>query len=151
MKMTLPSVGRRLSRILGIVAGFGLIVIICAIAALWLEHRASITLPKPSGPFAVGRIVPDWRDATTVDSLSPIAGTERELLAWIWYPATPASSAAPEPYNPRELTPKHALPSVPPPLRLWSWLTRDWTKVHGHSVGGAPLSAKQASYPAVLF
>src|SRR5205823_14613342 len=147
--MTLPSVGRRLLRILAILAGGGLIVIICAVAALWLEHRASITLPKPSGPFAVGRVVSDWRDATTVDALSPVAGTKRELLAWIWYPAAPASSAAAEPYNPPELTPKQPLPSVPP-LRVWAWLTRDWSKVHGHSIGGAPLSPKQASYPVVL-
>src|SRR5437868_4938222 len=149
--MTLASVGRRLLRILGIVAGVGLIVVICAVTALWLEHRASITLPTPSGPFAVGRVVSDWRDATTVDSLSPIAGTKRELLAWIWYPAATASSAEAEPYNPTELTPKQALPSVPPPLRVWAWFTRDWSNVHGHSVGGAPLSPKQASYPVVLF
>src|SRR5437764_1118494 len=134
--MTLASVCRRLLRILGIVAGVGLIVIICAVTALWLEHRASITLPTPSGRFVVGRVVSDWRDPTTIDSSSPIAGTKRELLAWIWYPTATASSAAAEPYSPTQLTPKQPLPSVPLPLRVWAWFTRDWSSVHGHSVGG---------------
>src|SRR5947209_18356539 len=110
--MTLSSVGRRLSRILGIVAGFGLIVIICAVTALWLEHRASITLPEPSGPFAVGRVVSDWRDPTTIDSSSPIAGTKRELLSWIWYPTATESSVVTYPYNPPQLTTKQPLQLV---------------------------------------
>ena len=57
------------------------------LGSVWVEHRTNITLPTPTGPFAVGRTIYDWTDDATLDMLAPVLGTKRELLVWIWYPA----------------------------------------------------------------
>ncbi len=68
---------RRLLRgAIAVVAGGGLGLGMC-LAALWLEHRRALTLPVPTGPFAVGRVVEDWRDAATPDPLAPVPGATR--------------------------------------------------------------------------
>ena len=54
-----------------------IVVIAGLVIALWLEHRTALTLPKPTGTFAIGRNVAEWRDAN------------RELLIWMWYPSQP--------------------------------------------------------------
>jgi dienelactone hydrolase len=109
--------------------------------ALWLEHRASLTLPAPTGPFPVGRSIYDWLDPATPDSLSPVPGARRELLVWIWYPAATAPAAAPAAY----------LPAAPPkPPLLFRLLTRDPSKVHGHSLCDPDVSPRQPSYPVVI-
>lgn len=55
---------------------------------LWLEHRTALTLPTPTGPFAVGRAFYDWVYDKTLDAQAPVPGTQRELLVWVWYPAS---------------------------------------------------------------
>ena len=67
----------------------GLTGVLILVAGLWIEHASETSLPQPTGPFAVGRTVDDWVDEATVDLLAPVAGTKRELLVWVWYPATP--------------------------------------------------------------
>jgi len=54
----------------------------------------------PTGTFAVGRAIYDWTDDANVDALAPVAGTKRELLVWIWYPAAAGQSAATDEYLP---------------------------------------------------
>lgn len=70
---------RRLILILPLILILGLAALF---AAFWLDHRSSITLPKPTGPFPVGRTTAYWTDPAD----------KRELLAWIWYPALSAPS-----------------------------------------------------------
>jgi pimeloyl-ACP methyl ester carboxylesterase len=126
-------------------------LVILGLAALWgplrLEHRSAITLPTPTGSFAVGRAIYDWTDDANVDKLAPVAGTKRELLVWIWYPAAARQSAETEDY-------------VPTPLRveverdlgavLGGLLTRDLSKVHPHSVRNGDVAPQQRSYPVVI-
>ena len=71
-------------KILGLIALIG----IASLAAflVW-EHTSDFTLPAPTGSYAVGRSILDWRDA------------QRELLVFIWYPARP-NSGAPDDYIP---------------------------------------------------
>jgi len=140
---------RRLS--LRIFRGFALLAMLAflgiavLLGALWLEHRTAITLPQPTGPFAVGRDVYDWADAETPDPLAPILGTKRELLVWIWYPSEAAQSDAPHDYLPAQMRPAAAPPNGP--LRL---LTRDLSQVHSHSIANADVSPRQQSYPVVI-
>jgi predicted dienelactone hydrolase len=97
---------------------------------LWIEHRSEVTLPAPTGPFAVGRDVYDWTDG------------RREVLAWIWYPAEGGQLDS---YLPAALHP------APGRATLFGLLTRDRAKVHAHSHRGAVLSPRQQIYPVVLF
>jgi hypothetical protein len=50
----------------------------------------SIELPRPSGPYAVGRKLFDWIDEHRPEPFEP--RRPRELMVWIWYPAKPSSS-----------------------------------------------------------
>src|SRR6202023_746044 len=98
--------------------------------SLWLERRTDVTLPAPTGPFAVGRSLFDWVDDTTLDALAPEPKTKRELLVWTWYPAAEQSGAVPDSYVPASV--RAPANRVGPPL-VFRLLTRDLSKVHGHS------------------
>src|SRR5437588_2631407 len=121
-----------LRRLLGI-----LTILIVAVAifltSLWVEHRTSVELPAPTGTFAVGRSISDWRDG------------HRDLLVWTWYPATPSAQRAD--YLPQPL--RGATERVRGPL-ISNLLTRDLSKVRCHSFRDAPLSPQHKTYPVVL-
>jgi hypothetical protein len=86
------SLARRIFRIFGVLAMLGVLGIAVLLGSLWLEHKTQTTLPTPTRPFAVGRTIYDWADDKTLDALAPVAGTKRELLVWIWYPAAAGQS-----------------------------------------------------------
>lgn len=141
---------RRLLRISTALAVLGFCVVFgvgLLLASLWLEHSFWVTLPKPTGPFAVGRVVYDWVDDKTVDTLAPLRGTKRELLVWIWYPAAAGQSAAMDDYFPAPLRTAIAHQTG---FLLSHFLTRDLSKVRGHSVRNADVSLEQQSYPIVI-
>lgn len=115
-------------------------------AALWLERRTEVTLPTPTGSFAVGRTMAAWGDDTP-DTVSPVPGTRRELIAWIWYPAA------------GEQTGTTASEYLPAQWRtafqqqgsgLMRFLTRDLSRVHAHAIPDAAVSTREPSYPVVI-
>ena len=55
-------------------------------------------LPAPTGPYAVGRTSFDWMDKSRADSDNP--GGHREIVVWVWYPASPKPGAAPAEWMP---------------------------------------------------
>ena len=112
------------------------------LGSLWLERRFELTLPTPTGSFAVGRAVYDWTDDANLDTVA----AKRELLVWIWYPSTAGQSSAMDDYVPAQMR-AAAGPLGGGPLRF---LTRDLSKVHGHSTRNSDVSAQQRSYPVVI-
>jgi predicted dienelactone hydrolase len=126
-------------------AVLGVLGVAALLGSLWLEHRTAVTLPTPTGTFAVGRALYDWADDETLDTLAPVMGTKRELLVWIWYPSADGQSAAMDDYAPAQMRPAAALSGGL--LRL---LTRDLSKVHAHSIRDAAMSPRQRSYPVVI-
>ena len=109
--------------------GLGLVAAAAAgLLALWLDHRRVTELPAPTGPFAIGRTSYTWSD----------------IRAWVWYPAAfPAPADA----------------YLPPAIRgEWertrpafiNFLTRDLSKVRGHSARDPDLSPAQSTYPIVV-
>ncbi len=117
------------------------------LASLWFEHRSALTLPKLTGGFSVGRVEFDWVDDKAADTFAPARDTRRELLVWMWFPASPSQSASTEDY-------------MPPPLRsairrqsglmLSTFLTRDLSQVHVHSFHDVDASRQRQSFPVVL-
>ena len=124
----------------------GLLGVSALLMSLWLEHRSEIRLPEPTGQFAVGRTLYDWVDDQTLDPLAP-AGTKRELLVWVWYPAAPSYQKTAE-YVP-DATRQAVEHDRGPLLNL---LSRDLSKVHTHSLRDADVSPspQQRSYPVVI-
>jgi hypothetical protein len=124
-----------------------IVMIVGLIAALRAQHSMSLTLPAPTGPFAVGRSSFDWVDANRADILAPTPGTKRELAVWIWYPASKNATTGTNEY-------------VPPVLQaafvqrnrsiFSSLLKRDVARVHSASITNAEIARNQMSYPVLL-
>jgi len=138
---------RRIFKGVAILAILAVLGVAILFASLWLEHRTEVTLPTPTGSFAVGRAVYDWVDDKTLDTTAPVPGTRRELLVWIWYPSAAGQPAVIDDYLPAPL--RAAVLRSRPPL-INKFLTRDLSKVHGHSMRNSDLSPQQRSYPVVI-
>jgi len=122
------------------VFGFGVLLV-----SLWLERRTELTLPTPTGAFAVGRVIFDWTDDATLDTLAPVPGTKRELLVWIWYPSVAGQSVEMDDYVPAQMW-----AAAGPPGGPLGFLTRDLSKVHAHSLRNPDVSPQQRSYPVLI-
>jgi dienelactone hydrolase len=139
---------RRISKGLALVAVLGVLAIGALLSALWLEHRTEITLPKPTGPFAVGRVLNHWVDDAHSDTLAPVPATKRELLVWIWYPAAPRKPfQTVEDYLPG---PWRAALERQMGVLLSRFLARDLSGVRTHSIRDIEISSQHRSYPVVL-
>jgi pimeloyl-ACP methyl ester carboxylesterase len=125
----------------------GVLGVAALLVSLWLEHGTDVTLPTPTGSFAVGRALYDWADDETVDRLAPVAGIKRELVVWIWYPAVARQSAAIDDYLP---APLRAAVEHDRGALIGKFLTRDLSKVHAHSLRLSDVSSQQRSYPVVI-
>jgi len=147
--MNAPMKHRRLARRIfkgfAVLAMFGVLGVAALLVSLWMEHRTEVSLPTPTGPFAVGRALYDWADDETLDTLAPVPGVKRELRVWIWYPAVAGQATAIADYLPAQM--RAAAEPAGGPLRL---LTRDLSKVHGHSLRNADVSPQQRPYPVVI-
>ena len=130
-----------------VLAMLGVLVVASLLGPLWIEHRTEITLPAPTGPFAVGRALYDWVDDKGLDMLAPSQGNKRELLGWIWYPTAPGQTAVLQDYLPASVRAEMERRSGVP---IWKFLTRDLSKVHTHSTWNSDVSSKQQSYPVVI-
>jgi dienelactone hydrolase len=139
-----------------ILKGFGVLALLCVfgvgalLGSLWLEHRTEITLPAPTGSFAVGRAIHAWADDATLDTLAPVPGAKRELVVWIWYPAAAGQSAMTpmtDDYFPAALRveTERARGAL-----ISKFLTRDLSRVHAHSIRNSDVSPRQRSYPVVI-
>ena len=145
--MTITRLLRRL------LSGFAVFAVLLAlggvalVAFASLERRTEVTLPTPTGPFAVGRAIQDWTDDTAVDALAPTPGTKRELLVWIWYPAAGRQSLMTDDYLPARLRLK---PKDAGGGNIWTLLTRDASKIRGHSAADPDVSPQERAYPVVI-
>ena len=101
--------------------------------SLAIENRSTTTLPLPTGPYPVGRVTFDWRDS------------QRELLAWIWYPSEPSTNR--EDYIPASLRTEVDNDRG---ILDGKFLTRDLSKVYAHSFRNPDVSRQQQSYPVVI-
>jgi predicted dienelactone hydrolase len=142
-----PRFTPRLFKAFALLSMFAVLGFAVLFLALWLEHRSALTLPKPTGPFPIGRTLYDWTDEKTLDTLAPAPGANRELLVWIWYPAADTPSAVIADYLPAPLRTAIERQSG---ILLSHFLTRDRSKVHAHSLLNADVSPRQQSYPVVI-
>ena len=152
MKRTLGSWVKRIGIWLARAAFVGVIGVLLLLALLWRERNQSLELPIPSGPFAVGRAIYDWTDDAKLDTLAPVPGTKRELLGLISYPSAAGQSVAMDDYVPTHMrAPTEPARGVVRLLTgVMGLLTRDESKVHGHSIRDADVSPQQRSYPVVI-
>jgi dienelactone hydrolase len=135
-----------LAKSLAALAVFGVIALAVLLALLWREHKAEMTLPEPTGHFAVGRTTYTWVNNAEIDELAPPPGAKREVVVWIWYPSAPGTSAVPVEYVPASWRLAEAQHSG----GLMQLVTRDLSLVHAHSTADPDVSSEQRSYPVVI-
>jgi len=145
VSMPKTRIARRILRGFVALALLGVVGLGALLGSLWLERRAETTLPTPTGPFGVGRAIDDWTDDARPDTLAPLPGTKRELLVWIWYPSAVGQTVAMDDYVPAQM-----LAAIGPPRGPMSLVTRDLSKVHGHSARDVEVSPQPRSFPVVI-
>jgi len=114
---------------------------------LWREHKTAITLPTPTGHFAVGRTTYAWVNNDESDELAPSGGAKREVLVWMWYPSAAATTSTHAEYLPAPW--RKALEENSGVL-MSQLLTRDLALVRTHSTSRPDVSPEQRSYPVVI-
>ena len=124
------------------------VLLVVSIATLSMvvqaQRSATVTLPAPTGPYAVGRILYDWTDPNRAETFAPKPGAHRELLVWVWYPAAPPRNEQMAPYLPPKWT------QVVDNDWIRSGLTQRASSIRTHSFADAPLSPARASYPVLV-
>ncbi len=138
---------RRIVKGFAVLAMLGATGLTVLLALLWFEHRSDITLPVPTGHFAVGRTTSAWVNHELTNELAPIPGAKREVLVWIWYPAAASQSSTPADYQPFAWRVALARNSG---VLMSQFLTRDASRVHIHSSSDPEISAEQRTYPVVI-
>ena len=136
----------RLIKTLAALALFAVVALAMLLALLWHERNSEITLPEPTGHFAVGRTTYRWVNDAETDELAPSPGAKRDVLVWIWYPALTPVSGAPVDYVPAPWRLADAQHSG----SLMRLLTRDSSLVHAHSTSDPDVAQDERSYPVVI-
>ncbi|MFG2044873.1 alpha/beta hydrolase family protein [Dactylosporangium sp. NPDC048998] len=106
-----------------------------------IRHTRPVTLPVPTGQYAVGRTTFDWTDSTRTDPIAPQAGNPRELSVWLWYPAPPGTTGPRAPYAPGAWSGLH-LPG------LIGLAETSFGAVRNHALDRVPVAAGQ--FPVVV-
>jgi dienelactone hydrolase len=132
-------------------AGIVLVVVLVGVATVIglvrREHGSEMTLPVPTGPFAVGRTSFTWTNDALTDDLAPAPGTRRTVFVWVWYPAVTSPQAETAPYLPPAWREAQA-DSLGTLMR--EYLNRDTARIRTNSVAEAAVSPGQRSYPVVI-
>ncbi len=137
---------RRVLLLAGIGAAVGVLVVLLALLYVVIQRNHTVTLPAPTGHYAVGRVLDDWTDESRQETLTSSTDRYRELTVWIWYPADPPPGAAPARYLPK------AWARARDHTRgLGSILFQSATSIHAHAYAGAPVSSQETTYPVVIF
>jgi pimeloyl-ACP methyl ester carboxylesterase len=142
-----PAFAKRLIKGLAALALFAVAGLAMLVALLWREHKTEITLPEPTGHFAVGRTTYTWVNDAETDELAPSPGAKREVAVWIWYPSAATTSAAPVEYLPEPWRLAEAQHSG---VLMSQFLTRDLSLVRTYSTSDPDISSEQRSYPVVI-
>jgi predicted dienelactone hydrolase len=123
----------------------GVVGVVGFIGWLWVQHDRPVAIPRPSGPYAVGRVEYEWTDPARIDTLSNLANQKRRLMVWIWYPAAPASEGLTAPYLPAAW-----LKARQHGTGLFSFLTQNLSQVRTNSFENARLAPNPTPFPVLV-
>lgn len=117
------------------------------------DTAIAVELSHPSGLYAVGRIGYDWVDKHRADEFSLVPSAHRELMVYIWYPATkPAVSEKTADYLPnadviqKKLSPED-LESYWGPSRRKVFSG----EIRVASIEGLPVADHKKHFPVLIF
>ncbi len=108
-----------------------------------------VTLPRPTGPSAVGTTRFSLVDAARPETFTEDSSDRREVLVRIWYPATPMSGARPEPLWGAET--QEIATRMAEFMRLPKGVFDDLARAPSHAYTDAPVAQSLAPYPLLVF
>jgi predicted dienelactone hydrolase len=138
---------KRIGKWLATTVVVGVLAAALLLGLLWLEHNRSLELPRPTGPFAVGRVTASWVDEERADPFASPPGRPRELVVWLWYPADPDAPSTTADYLPGPWQRALAAHSG---ILLTHFLSRNPSKIRAHSSDDPPLAPDRLTYPIII-
>jgi pimeloyl-ACP methyl ester carboxylesterase len=134
-----------LAKAAAIVIAIAMALVAALLLVMWREHESAITLPSPTGHFAVGRTTFTWTNEAETDELAP--GSKRQMVVWVWYPAVRSNGDLPAEYLPSQW---RAAVAARQGSFMRLFFKRDPAVVRTHSLADARVSPEQRAYPVVL-
>jgi hypothetical protein len=146
--MKTNSLVKRIVLFLARALGCVLLLIVLVLGWLWIQNNKRVILPRPTGPYAVGRAEFDWVDESRLETLMDRTDKKRELEVWLWYPAETVRPSD----HPAEYLPSNWRKARESGQGFAArFLMQNLGSVQCHAVEDAPLAHKQASYPVLIF
>jgi hypothetical protein len=132
------------------VAGWAVVGLTFAVPS---ARAAAPQLPSPSGPYGIGRIAYDWKDASRVNSCLNVSKAQRELMVYIWYPSLPMRADARGAYIPhaREMDANREVHDSMSEGYGANWPLIVSGAASSHAVDDAPVAASRTKFPLILF
>jgi hypothetical protein len=126
-------------------------------AALFAQPNQKATvgvdIPRPSGPYAIGRVSYDWIDSSRPESLSKTPNTPREIVVDVWYPAVqpqPGVRLAPYFPNAEKIDKSPYAQAEKRDLgNLWAMIASG--RVPSHTYENVPVVSTQSRFPLLIF
>jgi pimeloyl-ACP methyl ester carboxylesterase len=108
-------------------------------------------LPRPSGPFGIGRVGYDWIDASRADRF--ISEAHRELMVYVWYPTSGKDRDRKGVYLPgaRQMDANPQIQRIMRDDEEASWPLIASGAVSSHAVENAPFPKSPQRFPVILF
>lgn len=136
-----------LARMVLILLVIMVVALVSGVAYIEIRGHQTVTLPTPTGSYAVGRTEYDWTDQSRIDPLAPHAGTKRELVVWAWYPAAHQAHEQRAAYLPQKWgqlnNQEHAFLGLP--------FIQTSDSIQTNSIEHAPLATRAGRYPVLIF
>src|SRR5262245_7850611 len=99
-----------------------------------------VNFPDLTGPYKVGRVSYEWVDQNRDETFASIRGLKRDLMVYIWFPATTVKRSKIAPYMDGGLL-----------WDIWSGHPGLEMAVHSHSYTLASVATDKPSYPVLVF
>jgi dienelactone hydrolase len=111
------------------------VLLLAAASVLFSFLLPMFRLPRPTGPYSVGTTTLYLKDSTRIEDAAPVAGSARELMVQLWYPAQSPSG-------------HRAIYREPKETRF---VNSYQSQVLTNSYQDAPIASAGAPFPVVLF
>jgi len=110
-------------------------MLLASISVLFSLLLPMFHLPEPTGPYPVGTSILYFKDPARIEDAAPAAGSARELLVQLWYPAQPSLHRFARYREPRETNALSSYQSV----------------ILTNSRQDAPIAIAGAPFPVIIF
>jgi len=130
---------------------FAIMVSVAAIEVSPAAADGGLSLPKPTGGHAVGRVTYHLVDMARKDEWGSHKDHKREFMVHVWYPAPSGNKGKPAPWLPAEWARLEENAIIGRPLKRSAKEVGDFlASVVSHAQEGIPLASSPKRFPVIL-